>query len=168
MVVPWPRPGRRKGESLFDRNAVAHFVAEQPRLALVDPHDLFATQTWVLRGHVRYYLTGEWERTGRTSADMHQRANRYPLIYPDERGRMLILAGHHRSMAARVEGRSVLARVVGRSTTGPVAVTPSLAFDSVGDANDVAGTIEAVGERLVRAGLSVAEIDERTRFAGIG
>lgn len=76
-----------------DLLAVGRFVSHQPRLTEVDPTELFATQTWVLRAHVAYYLSGEWERTGRTSADMHQRANRYPLIYLDGRGQLLILAG---------------------------------------------------------------------------
>ncbi len=92
IVVPWPTPGRRTHEPLYDRDVVGRFVSEQPRLTEVAPTDLHATQTWVLRSLVDYYLSGEWERAGRTSADMHQRGNRYPLIHPDERGRLLILA----------------------------------------------------------------------------
>ncbi len=159
IVVPWPRPGRLKGVPLYDRDVVARFVAEQPRLVEVDPTDLFATQNWVLRSHVAYYLTGEWERTGRTSADMHQRANRYPLIYPDDRGRLLILAGHHRSMAARIEGRTVQARLVGATPDTGVAVTPSV----------ICATKEPVAlrGRLAADGLTDIEVDERLRFAGL-
>jgi hypothetical protein len=159
IVVPWPRPGRPKHTSLYDRDVVGRFVAGQPRLVEVDPAELFATQTWVVRSHVGYYLTGEWERTGRTSADMHQRANRYPLIYADERGRLIILAGHHRSMAARIEGRPVLARLVGSSPDAGVAVTPSVI--------DTNRDLDAIRDQLTVNGLTVPEIDERLRFAGL-
>ncbi len=158
IVAPWPRPGRRKGVPLYDRDVVARFVASQPRLVEVDPNDLYATQTWVVRSHVGYYLSGEWERTGRTSADMDKRANRYPLIYPDDRGRLLILAGHHRSMAARVEGRPVLARLVGATPDVGVALVPSV-FDS--------GEGGSIRQRLSRNGLTDLEVDERLRFAGL-
>lgn len=159
IVVSWPRPGRRKGDPLYDREVVARFVAELPRLVDVDPTKLFATQTWVLRSHVAYYMTGEWERTGRTSADMHQRANRYPLIYPDERRRLLILAGHHRSMAARIEGRTVQARLVGPTPDVGVAVVPSVVSSGADHA--------VVRGRLAVNGLTGAEIDERVRLAGL-
>jgi hypothetical protein len=68
-------------------------------------------QPWVLRHHVEYYLTSVWETTGRTSADMDQIANRYPLIHVDASGGLTILTGHHRSAAALLEGRPVLARI---------------------------------------------------------
>ena len=116
IVAPWPRAGRSKSAPLYDRELVAAFVAEQPRLVDVDTSELWCTQPWVLRSHVRYYLGGEWERTGRTSADMHVRANRYPLLHVDDRGRTIILAGHHRSLAATLLGRPVRARMVGTST----------------------------------------------------
>lgn len=159
IVVPWPCPGRRKHEPLYDHELVGRFVSEQPRLTEVDPTGLHATQTWVVRSHVDYYLSGEWERTGRTSADMHQRANRYPLIHLDSRGRLLILAGHHRSMAALIEGRPVLARVVGTSPDVGVAVTPSVIATG--------GDIESVRQQLSRNGLTESDADERLRFAGL-
>lgn len=159
IVVPWPRPGRPKHEPLYDRDVVGRFVSQQPGLTEVDPADLYATQTWVLRSHVGYYLAGEWERTGRTSADMHKRANRYPLIYPGARGRLLILAGHHRSMAALIEGRPVLARLVGPSPDVGVAVTPSVAAEN--------GDVDSIRQRLSRNGLTEPEIAERLRFAGL-
>lgn len=164
IVAPWPRPGRRKGDQLYDRDMVSSFVGEQPRLTDVDPADLYATQTWVLRSHVSYYSSGEWERTGRTSADMHQRANRYPLLYRDGRGRLLILAGHHRSMAALIEGRSVQARLVGASPDVGVAITPSVVTPSVVAGDDDTATIRL---QLARNGLSELEVGERLRFAGL-
>lgn len=155
IVTPWARATRRKGVALYDRDVVGEFVAQPPQLTEVDPASLVATQTWVVREHVRYYLTGEWERTGRTSADMHQRASRYPLISPDDRGQLLILAGHHRAMAARIEGRMLQTRVVGQAVEGLVAVTPSIWADS---------PCHLLVDRLVASGLTSDEVTERLRF----
>ena len=77
----------------------------------MDPRTLYASQPSVLRHHVQYYLTASWEITGRTSADMHKLSNRYPLVHVDADGGLKILAGHHRSAAALLEGRPVLARI---------------------------------------------------------
>lgn len=160
IVTPWPQAARRRGLALFDREVVGDFVAQAPRLVEVDPSGLLCTQGWVLREHVSYYVSGEWERTGRTSADMHQRANRYPLLWPDDRGRLIILAGHHRSMAALIEKRPVLARVVGRPVDSPIAVTPTL-FSTGDDA-------QSIRSDLLDRGLTPDEADERLRFAGLG
>ena len=163
IVVPWRGASRRRRESLYDREVVGSFVASQPRLVEVDPFELRATQTWVLRSHVRYYLSGEWERTGRTSADMHVRGNRYPLIYPDARGDLVILAGHHRSMAARLMEAPLLARLVGTFPKVGVAVTPSIWCDESTGADGLAD----MRHRLATVGLDEAEQEERLRFAGL-
>jgi hypothetical protein len=161
ILTPWPRAPRMKHRQLYDRDLVGQFVAEPPRLTDVDPVALFCTQNWVLCGHVSYYLSGEWEVTGRTSADMCQRANRYPLVYVDERGRHIILAGHHRSMAARLEGRALRARVVGSSADGEVVVTPTLTVDGpVLTRSDV----DRLTDEMAARGLASGECAERIRF----
>ncbi|BAN04413.1 hypothetical protein [Ilumatobacter coccineus] len=161
ILTPWPRAPRTKHRPLFDAAAVEEFVAQPPRLVDVDPADLYCTQNWVLRGHVSYYLSGEWEATGRTSADMHRRANRYPLVYVDARGRQIILAGHHRSMAARLEERPVRARVVGSSPAGRVVVTPTLEVDGP---TLTAVEVEGLVAELASRGLADDECRERIRF----
>ena len=87
VIVPWPSAGRRKNERRIPEAEVEQLIAAPARLHEVDPRTLFATQPWVLRTHAAYYLTGEWEITGRTSADMHSIANRYPT-FVERRGQL--------------------------------------------------------------------------------
>ena len=126
VIVPWPSAGRRKTERRIPEVEVGGLIAGPARLHEIDPRVLFATQPWVVQEHAAYYLTGEWEITGRTSADMHSWANRYPTLV-ERRGQLLIATGHHRSLAAIIQGRPVLARVVAADAQ-PVAVTPHLAI----------------------------------------
>ena len=169
IVTPWPRAGRTKTTPLYDREVVGAFVDEPPQLVDVDPSSLWCTQPWVLRSHVRHYLSGVWERTGRTSADMHVRANRYPLLYTDAKDRTIILAGHHRSLAAILLGRPVRARLVGVRPGSGVAITPSVV---AGPTTDLPRARAAVAPAELRAmlaadGLTDDEIGERLRFAGL-
>ncbi len=167
IVAPWPRATRSKTTPLYDTAAVGAFVSGPPELVDIDTSELWCSQPWVLRSHVRYYLTDEWERTGRTSADMHVRANRYPLLYVDQRGRTIILAGHHRSLAATLLGRPVRARVVGERPGRGVAVTPTLVFGSTTDLSR-AIAVSAVGDirtELEAQGLSPDEILDRLSVA---
>jgi hypothetical protein len=182
VVVPWPTAGRRKGESPSPLDGVAQLVARPARLHEVDPRALYASQPWVVREHVAYYLTGDWEKTGRTSADMHSAANRFPTL-ADRRGQLVIVTGHHRSLAALIQGRPVLARVARAAEVPPVAITPhiSVSKDRAGVIEDVETLIERlqVGSRisvrsvagmeaiLRRLGLDDTEIDDRLRRAGI-
>ena len=69
VTAPWPRAGRSKRGATVDLDAVGRLLVEAPDLTEVDPRTLYASQTWIVRAHVAYYLTGEWERTGRTAAD---------------------------------------------------------------------------------------------------
>jgi hypothetical protein len=127
-LIPFPRVPRRKGEALYDREAVATLLAQPAKLEPVDPRELHATQNWVVREHAEYYRRGVWELTGRPSADHDSVANRFPVIAIDDRGRKMILTGHHRSAVALLEGRPLLARVVGRvhDPSVAVALTPHL------------------------------------------
>lgn len=126
--VPWPRAGRLKHPDPAEAEALRHFVDGPVQLVDVDPRELFANQPWVLREHAEYYLTGRWERTGRTSADRDQRANLFPVLVRDRLDRMVIHTGHHRSLVALILGRPVRARVLGGDTDpgDAVALTPHL------------------------------------------
>lgn len=78
-------------------------------LVPIDPRMLLASQPFVVRHHAAYYLEGEWERTGLTSADRRSLANRWPIVaFAGERG--VILSGHHRSLRALLSGVPLLAR----------------------------------------------------------
>lgn len=160
--VPWRRLARRRRsteELAAEQHTLRAFTARPPGLTQLDPRTLFASQPWVIRHHAGYYRTGQWERTGATSADMGSAFNRYPVVVIDAEGRHIIRAGHHRSLAALIAGRSVLARVLdlrgigeprdfGVSPAGPVTVvTPSLSVTSVdGHAVARAGIGDPVGE----------------------
>jgi hypothetical protein len=169
---PWRRAARSKRERLFDADTVRRVLDGPIRLEELDPTELACTQPWVLRHHVTYYLGDMWERTGRTSADMHDISNRFPLVWIAERGMPVILAGHHRSMAALLHGRPLLARVARPADVPPppsrrdVAVTPRLRITTT-DAGTVATTgasladPAAVANRII-AGSTVAVPDHRS------
>ena len=152
-VVPWPRVGRVKGSAPPDPRIV-ELLGGPVHLTEVDPLELHASQAYVVRHHaVHYALTDLWEATGRTSADMGQRANRFPIIAPDHVGRLVIRSGHHRSLAALLAGRPVLARLVGADSCGTISVTPRVPLDD-----------EAV-VRLQALGLDEEQIVDRLHVA---
>ncbi len=124
VAVPWPVAGRLKHEPPAWRRATPEALAQPVHLTEVDPRLLHASQSWVLRQHVDYYLTGRWELTGITSADRDKDWNRYPVVVRDHRDRLVIAVGHHRSLAAVVEGRPVLARVIDGQADEAVALVP--------------------------------------------
>ena len=123
VVAPWTRAGQSRTQQRFDRDALTALLAAPATLRDVDPRTLFANQPWIVREHVAYYRTGEWERTGRTSADQWVELNRYPVIVEDHRGRSVILAGHHRSAAALLAGRPLRVRVAAIDSRSQI--TPS-------------------------------------------
>lgn len=180
-IVPWPSAGRRKGEPRTPAASIEHLLAAPARLHEVDPRTLSASQPWVLRTHTSYYLTGEWELTGRTSADMHSSANRYPT-FAERSGQLVIVTGHHRSLAALIQGRPVLARIVA-SDPQPVSITPHLAISEHADIadDDVASLTERIlaGQRITvsstvvatdilrRIGLNAHDVTDRLRHAGL-
>lgn len=124
VAVPWPVAGRLKHEPPAWRRATPEALAQPVHLTEVDPRCLHASQSWVLRHHVGYYLTGRWELTGITSADCDKDWNRYPVVVRDHRDRLVIAVGHHRSFAALVEGRPVLARVIDGEPDNAEALVP--------------------------------------------
>lgn len=144
--VPFPQAFRTRTTPLYDPASVRGLLRRSPILSEVDPGRLWATQPAITRPGVNYYLGEEYTRTGRTYADFHRPTNRYPLIqcrtHPvTGEEQFIILAGHHRSTAALIEGRPVLARVIenptiqdlpedpdanGAATRRAIAITPSL------------------------------------------
>jgi hypothetical protein len=125
-VVPWGRAGYTRDERRRLPRLARSTLVGPPQLADIDSTSVYASQTFVVRHHVAYYLTGNWHRTGRTAADQDQVENRYPLIYLDRRNRHVLLGGHHRAMAALIEGRPLRARVLRTDPLEAVAVLPLL------------------------------------------
>lgn len=111
-TTPWPSAPRMKGKPAYDTELVKRELAKPPVLESVDPRLLHSTQPGIAREHVAYYLTDEYKRTGRTSADQGNAANAFPVVYQRADGRMVILTGHHRAAAALVSGRDLDARIV--------------------------------------------------------
>jgi hypothetical protein len=112
-LAPWPTAGRQKGQPSFDREKVNAVLRQPPELHEFDPRNLHATQPRVVRQHAEYYAKqNEYGTTGRTSADQDNVGNQYPVVYSDQRGRNIILTGHHRALAALVNGQPLRARQV--------------------------------------------------------
>ena len=134
VLLPWARASHRRSPTGIEqatqlRTTVSDILARPPRLMEVDPRHLRATQPWALRHHVSYYLTGAWERTGITSADRDSEPNRYPTITLGTE--QVIHTGHHRALAALIQGRALLARTTTCDPSWAVAVTPSLHVGTV-------------------------------------
>ena len=134
VLLPWVRASRHRGatgiaQATHLRATVSDILARPARLMEVAPRHLRATQPWALRQHVSYYLTGAWERTGFTSADRDSLANRYPTITLGTE--QVIHTGHHRALAALIQGRALLARTTASDPSWAVAVTPSLHVGTV-------------------------------------
>lgn len=119
-TVPWSQMSRRKDRGDYNKNLVADELRKPPSevtLHPVDTRGLHASQPMVLREHVQHYLSGEYERTGRTSADQELTGNQHPVVYrraglgggPTQD---LLLSGHHRAAAALLQGRELHARLI--------------------------------------------------------
>jgi hypothetical protein len=112
-TLPWPRGRRLPGGRLFDRASLDAELAEPlPAIALLDPRTLWASQPYVTRAGVEYYLGSRWFRTGDTYADQHVMFNRLPVVERRADGTDVLLGGHHRSCAALLAGEPVLARCI--------------------------------------------------------
>ncbi len=186
-VVPWPLAPRRKGQPYVAQEDVVRLLTGPPSLADLDPRLMHATQTFCVASHVGYYLTGTWERTGITSADPGVASNRYPLVWIDDEGRQILLGGHHRSLAALLDGRPVRCRVLRTDPDGAIALLPVLLIGESASvpttATDDPGTAAALVTRrqsvlvpdldtgrrvLAELGLSEAAIADRTAMALFG
>jgi hypothetical protein len=176
VLAPWPRGPRRKHEPAIDVGAVEELLARPVELIDADPRELCASQRWVVRHHAGYYLTGEWERTGRTSADVFVELNQFPVVV-DRHGRLVIVSGHHRTAAALVEGRPLRVRVAASgerfAVTSLLFVDPNSAVDTESAcASIVAGEVAAVATAAdagaVLRSLAVPDDEVRWRLTAAG
>lgn len=113
--APWARGARRKDRMDYDRDVVTRALTGPPKTEEIDPVNLHATQPKITRGGVQYYMGDQYDRTGRTFADMGNAGNRFPVVYEREDGQNLLLSGHHRATAALLKGQPLRAR----RTSGP-------------------------------------------------
>jgi hypothetical protein len=124
LIVPAPfqRAGRSKQFQDYEVDKVHELIRRSPEgLRDVDPSYLLSTQPSVTRPGVNYYLSGEYERTGKTFADQSHAGNIYPVVYERESERgiePMLLSGHHRATAALIKGEPLRALVV-RGRQGP-------------------------------------------------
>lgn len=177
-TCPWPRARRGRG-ALFS----AHECTNERLIGLavldeVDPRIVHATQPYVLRHHAAYYLSGQWELSGITSADRAQPTNRFPLVADDGRGGLVLLSGHHRALAALVRGRKLLCRRLPfvEDAGEPIALLPHLLYGETARIDHVAcshvddavatvrsGRAALVGDRVtaIRACLALSPSSDR-------
>lgn len=113
VMAPWPSGStKNKKGVLYDKAKLKELLeSEQKDLTPIDPRTLRATQPWVTRAGVDYYLNGKYEETGDTYADPYNAGNVYPVVWQDPNGNNVILTGHHRAAAALLRGEPLLARV---------------------------------------------------------
>jgi hypothetical protein len=156
--VPWPRSGRLKHAPNIDPALVNSVLSSPAVLVEVDPRSLHANQPWLLAEHVAYYLTDTWWRTGRTARDQWAVMNRFPLVLPDHRNRLTIVAGHHRAAAAMLRGEPLMARVAPGSWDVPAALTPSVFLGPGDDHSTAFATLRPLGldDVEIRFALDVA------------
>ncbi|CAB4889815.1 unannotated protein [freshwater metagenome] len=152
---PFPRAGGIKNAPSVLQQFTNEMLQSPIWLTEVDPRQLWSSQGWVLREHADYYRSGSWEITGVTSADCDRESNRYPLVLVDHRDRMVIAAGHHRSLVALIEGRPLLARVFPAAPDGAVALLPHLLFGTATRLDHVLCTSAADAEEQALAGRTV-------------
>lgn len=186
-VVPWPSAPRQRGRKVVDDPDVLRLLVGPPTVADLDPRRMYATQTFCVSSHVAYYRTGVWERTGQTSADRGRAHNRYPLVWVDNVGRQILLAGHHRSLAALIDSRPVRCRVLrstgddssavlplllvgeGCAVAHTVATDPATAAHLVQDGRTALVPDRLAAERtLVTLGLPADVVDDRMTMATTG
>lgn len=160
--TPWPSAGHRKHGPATDRTLTPQQISAPVHLAEVDPRKLWASQGWVLRQHAEYYLTGRWECTGVTSADHDKLANHWPVVMIDALGRPVIRAGHHRALAALVEGRALLARLFPNDEPdASVAITARVLVGPESRLEHVPCDVVETAVELVRAGRRVRCTDRQ-------
>jgi hypothetical protein len=120
--APFQRAGRSKQFQDYEVERVHELIRNAPEgLREVDPRYLLSTQPSVTRPGVNYYMSGEYEKTGKTYADQSHAGNIYPVVYERESERgiePMLLSGHHRATAALLRGVPLRALVV-RGRQGP-------------------------------------------------
>ena len=186
VLVPWPRAGRLKHPDPTEQTRLKSYLARPPQLTDVDPRDLRAGQPWILRQHVEFYLSGVWERTGTTSADMGHAANRFPVVVVSAGGERVIVSGHHRAAAALIGGWPLRCRLVEDNypSRSDRTVTPLLKVDAgcrlvdadmatfsqrYGAGDQVTVSTDEEARSVLRSSvLGPTEIEERIRYSRTG
>lgn len=115
-MVPFPRQARTSNRlAYFNQGAIEHAVSAKD-LELIDPRTLMAGQSHITHAGVRYYLDGDYARTGATYADQHKPGNRFPVVYearsPFGHMERTLLGGHHRATSALLLGQGLPSIVV--------------------------------------------------------
>jgi hypothetical protein len=120
--VPFDSATRLKKRASYDPSIVQDALIRERRVPGtgvedVDPRILRATQPSVLRPGVMHYMSGDYERTGRTYADQGKLGNDVPVVYrrndPERNtSQAVLLSGHHRATAALLRGQPLRAIVV--------------------------------------------------------
>lgn len=110
--TPWPRGGKTKQGSAYDKGVVQRALSQPPQLEDYDPRHLHATQPNLVKSHVDYYMGDEYAKTGRTAADHGNLGNQFPSVYHAADGKRLLLSGHHRAAAALLRGEPLRARSI--------------------------------------------------------
>lgn len=124
-VNPFPAAGRRKDRGGWDPGVVHQALSEGRQTSHIDPRELKSTQTWVTHQGVSHYMSGEYERTGRTFSDQHDPGNARPIVYSRPRTpeggtqEHIILSGHHRATAALLKGEQ-LEHIAVKGPWGPL------------------------------------------------
>jgi hypothetical protein len=110
-LSPWPSAGKTKANPRgYDPALVNKALSNPaPHMTEMDPRDLHATQPWVTKEGVDYYMGDQYHQTGRTFADQANEGNRFPVVYTDVQGRNKLLSGHHRATAAVLKGEQLRA-----------------------------------------------------------
>lgn len=113
--IPLPAFNTNKG---YDKEAVRQTLSTpitnpEEQFVDVDPRTLSVSQGSVTRSGVSHYLSDDYKKTGETFADQGNAGNRHPVVYDRNDGsERIALSGHHRAMAALLQGTTVRMRRV--------------------------------------------------------
>ncbi len=110
---------------------------------------------------------------GPDPADQARPQNRYPLVWIDDGGRQLLLGGHHRSLAALIQGRPVRCRVRRAEASAATPVLPLLLVGATcvladlatEDAQVAAAAVGASRTALVPDFATAAEVLRQLNFS---
>lgn len=114
-TAPWAMAPKSRTHRMDNPQQVREAVANPDRYQTeaLDPRDLYASQSEIIRPAVQHYMNGDHHATGETYADQHQAGNAQPVVFRDlDSGRNIIRSGHHRATTALLRGEQFEALVV--------------------------------------------------------
>ena len=117
-TTPWKQAGRSKTRQDYDPDLVRKTLSSPAELTDIDPRTLRSTQPMITRQGVDYYMSENYQVTGRTFADQGNPGNQFPTVY--RRPRMadptqtedVLLSGHHRATVDLLKGRPTRGRLI--------------------------------------------------------